>query len=481
MNVWTEQNFLERLVPQLRQDKRIKTESCPDAELLTSFTDDQVAPFVRQAISAHLEHCTQCSELCLRLTNFNETIAPAQDTEWVNVEKRLNNWMEGLLDSHSEGKSNAPAANVLVLQGDELPGARIWWRFSRAMAAAAALVLIVGGIFLTKRVWLLSPAQIATTQPPASAPNPTPLPTIQAPVAEPAPAQPSGSEAPAKSATANTAGLTAQATPRNRPLPKTAPTSAPNAPGDDQSTQSAQFTPPEVSPNDRIVAGSAGMSAPSQPAAVERAADMPSDHLPKPALAAQMPSRVSAWHGLAKVGSGPAALAPSVPFFQLDAGTRIWVRLVNTLQQTDGNFNFTGSLLQPVTLNGIVLAQGTGVTGRGTEFNGSVTLWLHSFLIQGWTYAVRGESKVQGQPAPGTVSTVQFQDGQVLEMWLSSNSVFDKLPSSAGSGISLGMTRDEVERALGKPATITDLGARQIYFYKDLKVTFLEGKVSEVQ
>jgi hypothetical protein len=43
------------------------------------------------------------------------------------------------------------------------------------------------------------------------------------------------------------------------------------------------------------------------------------------------------------------------------------------------------------------------------------------------------------------------------------------------------MTTDQVESALGKPDKIFNLGAKQIYVYKDVKVTFLNGKVSDVQ
>ncbi len=35
--------------------------------------------------------------------------------------------------------------------------------------------------------------------------------------------------------------------------------------------------------------------------------------------------------------------------------------------------------------------------------------------------------------------------------------------------------------ALGQPEKIVNLGPKQIYVYKDLKVTFLKGKVSDVQ
>jgi len=50
-----------------------------------------------------------------------------------------------------------------------------------------------------------------------------------------------------------------------------------------------------------------------------------------------------------------------------------------------------------------------------------------------------------------------------------------------GATISLGMTPDEVERAMGRPKNTVDLGAKRIYIYKDLKITFLNGRVSDVQ
>jgi hypothetical protein len=47
--------------------------------------------------------------------------------------------------------------------------------------------------------------------------------------------------------------------------------------------------------------------------------------------------------------------------------------------------------------------------------------------------------------------------------------------------IEKGQTPDQVEAALGKPDKIVNLGAKQLYIYKDLKVTFLNGKVTDVQ
>jgi hypothetical protein len=47
--------------------------------------------------------------------------------------------------------------------------------------------------------------------------------------------------------------------------------------------------------------------------------------------------------------------------------------------------------------------------------------------------------------------------------------------------IQIGQTLQDVESALGPPEKKVDLGARQIYVYKDLKITFVDGKVSDVQ
>ena len=47
--------------------------------------------------------------------------------------------------------------------------------------------------------------------------------------------------------------------------------------------------------------------------------------------------------------------------------------------------------------------------------------------------------------------------------------------------IEKGQTIDQVQAALGKPEKIVNLGAKQLYIYKDLKVTFLNGKVEDVQ
>jgi hypothetical protein len=43
------------------------------------------------------------------------------------------------------------------------------------------------------------------------------------------------------------------------------------------------------------------------------------------------------------------------------------------------------------------------------------------------------------------------------------------------------MSVSEVESALGRPTSTVDLGSKQIFVYRDLKITFLNGRVSDVQ
>jgi hypothetical protein len=54
-------------------------------------------------------------------------------------------------------------------------------------------------------------------------------------------------------------------------------------------------------------------------------------------------------------------------------------------------------------------------------------------------------------------------------------------PQAEPASIEKGMTVDQVEAAMGKPEKKVTLGAKQIYYYKDMKVIFLSGKVADVQ
>lgn len=54
-------------------------------------------------------------------------------------------------------------------------------------------------------------------------------------------------------------------------------------------------------------------------------------------------------------------------------------------------------------------------------------------------------------------------------------------PAPPPKTVSLGQTKDEVIASLGQPQKVVQLGAKEIDFYPDLKVTFVNGKVTDVQ
>ena len=47
--------------------------------------------------------------------------------------------------------------------------------------------------------------------------------------------------------------------------------------------------------------------------------------------------------------------------------------------------------------------------------------------------------------------------------------------------IALGQTKDQVTAAFGQPQKTAKLGAKEVYYYKDMKVTFTQGKVTDVE
>ena len=47
--------------------------------------------------------------------------------------------------------------------------------------------------------------------------------------------------------------------------------------------------------------------------------------------------------------------------------------------------------------------------------------------------------------------------------------------------IALGQTTDQVVTSMGQPERKAKVGTKEIYFYKDMKITFVDGKVSDVE
>jgi hypothetical protein len=54
-------------------------------------------------------------------------------------------------------------------------------------------------------------------------------------------------------------------------------------------------------------------------------------------------------------------------------------------------------------------------------------------------------------------------------------------PAAPPPTVGLGMSTDQVIAILGQPARIANVGTKAIYSYPSLKVTFVNGKVTDVQ
>ena len=57
----------------------------------------------------------------------------------------------------------------------------------------------------------------------------------------------------------------------------------------------------------------------------------------------------------------------------------------------------------------------------------------------------------------------------------------DTQAASDGSTISAGQTVDQVVAVLGSPTNVIDLGLRKIYLYKDMRITFVGGRLTDAR
>ena len=71
----------------------------------------------------------------------------------------------------------------------------------------------------------------------------------------------------------------------------------------------------------------------------------------------------------------------------------------------------------------------------------------------------------------------QQAEGEVLQQAQSAPPPANAAPAT----ITMGMTIDDVVALLGQPPTIANLGSKKTYFYGNMKVVFIDGKVTDVQ
>jgi hypothetical protein len=406
MSSWSENDFLETLMPLLQQESGARKNSCPDVETLCAVVDGTAGGFIREAVASHLEHCNSCVRLHQSILLFGKQESLEQSADWMQTEKRLDNWMEGYLRAQTNAARRQQAKTV----PERLPGARPadssfrWGKIQWAAGLAAVVVFALGAVFLYERTQTSAPAvqtasNVATSASPAQIAPPPLAPDVQAQSA------PTAAPPKKKIASANPV-LTGQSMPpsaENSPI-----VVAPVAP---VTTAPVPTTP--VSPQPRPASGTAPLRSTARGntygAAFGSAASGNTAHAPVPG-----PTPV-----------GPASL-------RLDAGTTLMI-LLNAIspKKEDGSFVFRGTLVEPVSQGGAHVGKGVEVRGYATVNEGKTFVHVMEFVVNGTLYTLKGAPGGANTRSPGSGGALQLEKGQVLETWLASVSVYERAPKPA--------------------------------------------------
>jgi hypothetical protein len=104
-------------------------------------------------------------------------------------------------------------------------------------------------------------------------------------------------------------------------------------------------------------------------------------------------------------------------------------------------------------------------------------------INQSWGEADKAEQEVAGQVTPDGGGGQPAAAAQPLAGGGGAAAAPAPIaaPEAPPANIDLGQTIDQVTAALGQPKSIVNLGTKKIYVFKDMKVTFKDGKVSDVQ
>ncbi|HEY0701728.1 MAG TPA: hypothetical protein VGD60_03080 [Candidatus Acidoferrales bacterium] len=125
--------------------------------------------------------------------------------------------------------------------------------------------------------------------------------------------------------------------------------------------------------------------------------------------------------------------------------------------------------------------------GDASSYKGSVAFQFPKGYIEGGADAGQIAdviSQVLAPPDPNADQGNQQQQGGdqgQQQQQAAPQQQAPQQPAAPPASIQLGQTVDQVTASFGPPEKIVNLGTKQIYVYKDLKVTFVNGKVTDVQ
>jgi hypothetical protein len=413
---WNEDNFIEKIIP-LLPERRFDAAPCPEAAALLAASDCDTGGILKKAMAEHASGCPQCRDLQQRMERFDAPMPVGPDAEWNQTEKRLDNWLESFL-----------ASEAAVRQaGDRIRASRPrlgWRRLAKPIAVrrlrwvlvpAATLALVICS-FLAGRVSVRRlpqvTAEVASLKKPAA--NSAPAQTVMEQRAAVAPSAPVRLEPPATSAAAPQERVRAAGATTPTPPPASNSEEAPISPSEqgERAVETAETsgTAPSV--------GLAGPGAQSSTRATP------------PGMRSVVASRRVAPAPEATVEHSPAIPAP--PVIRLDAGTRVWIALKSVRPRADGVSDFRGLVLLPVTQSGaVLLGRNTEVSGTMSVRNGKKSVQILEFLSSGAHYSLRSAGGEANLRLLGAGAAVEFAAGSVVETWIASLSMYEKLPGES--------------------------------------------------
>jgi len=390
--------------------------ACPDAATVLAVIEGEADEWLRHAYAQHLSQCAACLDLDTRLRNFDRPVL-ANEAEWKQTEKRLDNWMRAFLPS----QATVPAVQAVEKRPAPAGFWRSLWKPSLAwkLSLATALVVLVAvGVDVYLR--LQPEAKAPVTAPPLPAP---PEPAVPGggvpqggPMAEALAPAPPAQVPPTVERKETVAKAGAPSGPQQQPAVKGPPTAPVKA-----------AKPPATSTEQTEVATTGGKPSADS---TERADICPT--------CARVPSATK--RGMANVvaerilAPTPDAQArtPLPASLHLAAGVRLWLALESFNFQEDGRVIFHGSLLLPLNSAGSsALDHGTEVSGFVTSTQGQTSVLLSEIVIRGLHYKLMSKPGAGNARTSGSGGAVQFDSGKVLEMWVSSDSVYELSGESA--------------------------------------------------
>jgi len=163
--------------------------------------------------------------------------------------------------------------------------------------------------------------------------------------------------------------------------------------------------------------------------------------------------------------------ASTIPIKKMVAGEKLWVRQIDATMDSitvqvvtdpyaDGRYFATIRFVIP---------KGTDPTPEDAVQMVSEVLEVQAPQDQGTPPAVTPEPTPAPEPAPAPAPASSQQIAPPPP------------PDGQPPTIELGQTKDQVLASFGQPLHLANLGPKTIFFYKGMKVTFTNGKVSNIE